>query len=36
MAYLKKNPALLDAWLKGVKTFSGNEDLSAVTAALKS
>jgi len=35
-AYLKKNPALLDAWLKGVKTFSGNEGLSAVTAALKS
>lgn len=35
-AYLKKNPALLDAWLKGVKTFSGNEGLPAVTAALKS
>ena len=35
-AYLKKNPALLDVWLKGVKTFSGNEGLSAVTAALKS
>jgi glycine betaine/proline transport system substrate-binding protein len=34
-AYLKKNPALLDAWLKGVKTFSGQEGLPAVTAALK-
>ena len=34
-AYLKKNPALLDAWLKGVKTFSGDEGLPAVTAALK-
>lgn len=35
-AYLKKNPALLDAWLKGVKTFSGSDGLPAVTAALKS
>ena len=34
-AYLKKNPALLNGWLKGVKTFSGQEGLPAVTAALK-
>lgn len=33
--YLKKNPALLDRWLKGVRTFSGEEGLPAVAAALK-
>jgi glycine betaine/proline transport system substrate-binding protein len=33
--YLKKNPAVLDAWLKGVKTFDGKEGLPAVLAALK-
>ncbi|RST45400.1 choline ABC transporter substrate-binding protein [Variovorax sp. DXTD-1] len=33
--YLKKNPSLLDRWLKGVKTFSGEEGLPAVAAALK-
>ncbi len=34
-AYLKKNPALLDGWLKGVKTFAGQDGLAAVTASLK-
>jgi glycine betaine/proline transport system substrate-binding protein len=34
-AYLKKNPGVLDGWLKGVKTFSGQDGLAAVTAALK-
>lgn len=34
-AYLQKNPGVLDAWLKGVKTFSGQEGLPAVLAALK-
>jgi glycine betaine/proline transport system substrate-binding protein len=34
-AYLKKNPGVLDDWLKGVKTFGGQEGLPAVTAALK-
>lgn len=34
-AYLKKNPALLEGWLKGVKTFSGQDGLPAVMAALK-
>ncbi len=34
-AYLKKNPALLDGWLKGVKTFTGQDGLAAVTASLK-
>ncbi|MCW5237439.1 choline ABC transporter substrate-binding protein [Verminephrobacter eiseniae] len=34
-AYLKKNPAPLGEWLDGVKTFSGQEGLPAVTAALK-
>ena len=29
-AWLKKNPAVLDTWLKGVKTFSGEDGLSAV------
>lgn len=33
-AYLKKNPGVLDAWLKGVTTFSGKEGLPAVKAAL--
>ena len=33
--YLKKNPAVLDAWLKGVKTFDGKEGLPAVLATLK-
>ncbi|MCW5321296.1 choline ABC transporter substrate-binding protein [Verminephrobacter aporrectodeae subsp. tuberculatae] len=34
-AYLKKNPALLDGWLQGVKTFSGQDGLPAVAAALR-
>ncbi len=34
-AYLKKNPGVLDGWLKGVKTFSGQDGLAAVTASLK-
>ena len=34
-AYLKKNPGVLDGWLKGVKTFAGQEGLPAVTASLK-
>lgn len=33
--YLKKNPAVLDGWLKGVKTFDGKDGLAAVQAALK-
>ena len=33
--YLKKNPGVLDGWLKGVKTFDGKDGLAAVTAALK-
>ena len=33
--YLKKNPAVLDTWLKGVKTFDGKEGLPAVLATLK-
>ena len=33
-AYLRKNPAVLDEWLKGVKTFAGQEGLPAVKAAL--
>ena len=33
--YLKKNPGVLDGWLKGVKTFSGQDGLPAVTASLK-
>jgi len=33
-AWLKKNPAVLDGWLKGVKTFSGQDGLPAVTKAL--
>ena len=34
-AYLKKNPGVLEGWLKGVKTFSGQDGLPAVTASLK-
>lgn len=34
-AYLKQNPALIDKWLKGVKTFDGSQDgAKAVKAAL--
>lgn len=33
--YLKKNPAALDKWLAGVKTFDGKDGLAAVQAALK-
>ena len=33
--YLKKNPAVLQTWLKGVKTFDGKDGLAAVTASLK-
>ena len=33
--FLKKNPAVLDQWLKGVKTFDGKDGLPEVTAALK-
>jgi len=32
--FLKKNPAVLEPWLKGVKTFDGKDGLAAVTAAL--
>lgn len=34
--FLKKNPAVLDKWLAGVKTFSGKDGLTSVKAALKS
>lgn len=34
-AYLQKNPAALDKWLMGVKTFDGKEGLAAVKASLK-
>jgi glycine betaine/proline transport system substrate-binding protein len=34
-AYLKKNPAALEGWLQGVKTFDGKDGLAAVTASLK-
>ena len=34
-AYLKKNPGVLDAWLKGVKTISGKDGLAAVKASLE-
>ena len=34
-AFLKKNPTVVDAWLKGVKTFDGKDGLEAVTAAFK-
>lgn len=33
--YLKKNPATVDKWLVGVKTFDGKDGLTAVKAALK-
>jgi glycine betaine/proline transport system substrate-binding protein len=33
--FLKKNPAVLDKWLAGVKTFDGKEGLGAVKSALK-
>jgi glycine betaine/proline transport system substrate-binding protein len=34
--WLKSNPAVLDKWLKGVKTFSGQVGLPEVTKALNS
>ncbi len=33
--FLKMNPAVLDQWIKGVKTFDGKDGLAEVTAALK-
>lgn len=33
--YLKKNPAVLDKWLAGVKTQDGKDGLAAVKASLK-
>ena len=33
--FLKKNPAVLDKWLAGVKTFDGKDGLEAVKSALK-
>ena len=33
--FLKKNPALLDSWLNGVKTLDGKDALAEVLAALK-
>lgn len=33
--FLKKNPGVLDAWLKGVKTVDGKDGLAEVQAALK-
>jgi glycine betaine/proline transport system substrate-binding protein len=33
--YLKRNPAVLDKWLAGVKTFDGKDGLEAVKTALK-
>ena len=33
--FLKKNPGVLDTWLKGVKTFDGKDALVEVQAALK-
>ncbi len=33
--FLKKNPAVLDKWLDGVKTFDGKDGLSAVKGKLK-
>ena len=32
--FLKKNPTVVNAWLKGVKTFDGKDGLAEVTAAL--
>jgi glycine betaine/proline transport system substrate-binding protein len=34
--FLKKNPAVLDKWLTGVKTFDGKDGAAAVKNALKS
>ena len=33
--FLQKNPAVLEPWLKGVKTFDGKDALTEVSAALK-
>jgi glycine betaine/proline transport system substrate-binding protein len=33
--FLKANPAVLNKWLTGVKTFDGKDGLPAVKAALK-
>ncbi len=33
-SFLKKNPAVIEPWLKGVTTFDGKDGLAAVTAAL--
>jgi glycine betaine/proline transport system substrate-binding protein len=33
--FIKANPAVLDKWLTGIKTFDGKEGLPAVKAALK-
>lgn len=33
--FLRRNPALLEPWLRGVTTFDGKDGLAAVTAALK-
>ena len=33
--FLKKNPAVLDKWLNGVKTFDGKDGAAAVKSALK-
>ena len=33
--FLKKNPTVVDAWLKDVKTFDGKDGLAEVTAAFK-
>ncbi len=34
-AFLKKNPQVVEPWLKGVTTFDGKDGLAAVKAALK-
>jgi glycine betaine/proline transport system substrate-binding protein len=34
--WLKKNPAVLDKWLRGVKTFDGQDGLPAVRKAIAS
>jgi glycine betaine/proline transport system substrate-binding protein len=33
--WIKKNPAILDAWLKDVKTLDGKPALAAASAILK-
>jgi glycine betaine/proline transport system substrate-binding protein len=33
--FLKKNPAVLDKWLNGVKTLDGKDGAAAVKGALK-